>query len=317
MKHLLRQKLLLASFGILGLAALGIASMRPEQRDDEPPAAPPAQDFTKTVAGVGLVEAASENIVIGTPLSGLVEKVYVQVGQTVAAGQPLFRLDTRHLEADLAVRRAAEQAAQARATTQGELLADLDDQLSRIRKLDAQKVVSTDERKRIEFARSVAFARVAEAQAELASARAQSEAVATEIERSTIKAPVNATVLQVKIRRGEFVAAGASQIAPMILGDLTSLHVRVDIDEIDASRVDPTAAAYARPRGHAEARVPLEFVRFEPFIIPKRSLTGDPTERVDTRVLQCIYRATEQSVPLFIGQQMDVFLEAPPKTTEN
>src|SRR5215472_7779455 len=45
-------------------------------------------------------------------------------------------------------------------------------------------------------------------------------------------------------------------------------------------------------------------------VLPKKSLTGDSTERVDTRVLQVIYRIEENSFPLFVGQQMDVFIDA-------
>jgi hypothetical protein len=51
-------------------------------------------------------------------------------------------------------------------------------------------------------------------------------------------------------------------------------------------------------------------VRFEPFVVPKRSLTGDSTERVDTRVLQIIYRVERDALPLFVGQQLDVFIDA-------
>jgi hypothetical protein len=70
----------------------------------------------------------------------------------------------------------------------------------------------------------------------------------------------------------------------------------------------------AKARAHvggAELKVELEFVRFEPLVVPKKSLTGDATERVDTRVLQVIYRVVG-TMPerLFIGQQMDVFVEA-------
>lgn len=50
-------------------------------------------------------------------------------------------------------------------------------------------------------------------------------------------------------------------------------------------------------------------------VVPKRSLSGDSTERVDTRVLQVIYRVLDDSVPLFVGQQMDVFIEAAPQLT--
>jgi hypothetical protein len=66
----------------------------------------------------------------------------------------------------------------------------------------------------------------------------------------------------------------------------------------------------AAVRGNAVLTTPLTFVRFEPFVLPKRSLTGDSTERVDTRVLQVIYRVEDDSLPLFVGQQMDVFIEA-------
>ena len=44
-------------------------------------------------------------------------------------------------------------------------------------------------------------------------------------------------------------------------------------------------------------------------MIPKKSLTGDNTERVDTRVLQVIYEVEGDSGPLFVGMQVDVFLE--------
>ena len=58
-------------------------------------------------------------------------------------------------------------------------------------------------------------------------------------------------------------------------------------------------------------RMALEFVRFEPYVIPKKSLTGDSTERVDTRVLQVIYRVKNENAPLYVGQQMDVYIDAP------
>ena len=68
--------------------------------------------------------------------------------------------------------------------------------------------------------------------------------------------------------------------------------------------------AVGHVRGNPDFKSPLRFVRFEPFVVPKRSLTGDTTERVDTRVLQVIYRVDRNDVPLFVGQQLDVFIEA-------
>ena len=69
------------------------------------------------------------------------------------------------------------------------------------------------------------------------------------------------------------------------------------------------AHATGHVRGNADLKAPLQFVRIEPFVVPKRSLTGDSTERVDTRVLQIIYRVERDDMPLFVGQQLDVFID--------
>lgn len=69
-----------------------------------------------------------------------------------------------------------------------------------------------------------------------------------------------------------------------------------------------------RPGEFAPAGVvftPLRFVRFESYVIPETSLTGDSTERVDTRVLQVIYSFDRDDLPIYVGQQMDVYIEAP------
>ena len=57
----------------------------------------------------------------------------------------------------------------------------------------------------------------------------------------------------------------------------------------------------------------LQFVCFEPYVIPKVSLTGAPTERVDTRVLQVIYSFERGDLPIYVGQQMDVYIDAAPE----
>ena len=54
----------------------------------------------------------------------------------------------------------------------------------------------------------------------------------------------------------------------------------------------------------------LRFVRIDPFVVPKKSLTGESAERVDTRVLQIIYQLDKPvDRPLYVGQQVDVFIE--------
>jgi hypothetical protein len=91
----------------------------------------------------------------------------------------------------------------------------------------------------------------------------------------------------------------------MILGNVEPMNARIDIDEQDAWRVREGASATATVRGNSEQKVNLTFVRFEPYVLPKKSLTCNSTERTDTRVLQAIFRIQSSRMPLFVGQQID------------
>jgi HlyD family secretion protein len=294
------------------LATVSIVRTQPTRERTNPPVAPPTAQFSNNVAAVGLVEASTENVSIGTHLSGVVEQVFVSVGQPVKAGERLFRLDTRSLEAERAVRRAALETATAQLCTAETTLSDLRDQLARSEKLQKERVISEDELIRRRFAVQTAQSRVGEAKAAIATATAQIRETEMDLERSVVTAPLDGVVLQLKVRAGEFAPAGQTSTPMLVLGRLQPLHVRVDVDEHEGWRVRPEAGAIAHIRGQAELKSRLRFVRFEPMVVPKRSLSGDSTERVDTRVLQVIYEILDQSVPLFVGQQMDVFIEAAP-----
>ena len=91
--------------------------------------------------------------------------------------------------------------------------------------------------------------------------------------------------------------------------DVDTFQVRVDVDEQNAMSVRADQPATAFLKGDSKTPYPLAFVRIEPFVIPKVSLTGASTERVDTRVLQVIYRLQKPAnTPLYVGQQVDVFI---------
>src|SRR5262249_55086670 len=115
--------------------------------------------------------------------------------------------------------------------------------------------------------------------------------------------------LQCKVRTGEYAAAGPLAQPLILMGAVDELHVRADVDERDAARVKPDAVVLASIRGGSSRQYQLRFVRFEPFVIPKRNLTGDGGERVDTRVLQVIY-ALDRTAAVRPGQQMDILIEA-------
>ena len=291
-------------------ATFSVARTHPSRARTDPPAPPPISDFPSTVAAVGIVEASTENISIGTPLSAVVARVFVTAGQAVKAGDPLFELDTRHLRADHGVRIEALDVARAQAAVAEARLEDLKQQLEFAEQVKDKRAISAEEVSHRRSAVETAAAELAAARVQIAAAESQARATEVEIERSTVRAPIGAEVLQVKVRAGEFAPAGPTPEPLILLGRSKPLHVRVDVDEHEGWRVPSGAMAMGHVRGNAALKTPLQFVRFEPFVVPKRSLTGDSTERVDTRVLQVIYRVERDDLPLFVGQQIDVFIDA-------
>lgn len=339
--------------GALGLIGFAILFVNGQDRSVPPPAPmapPPESPFATTVAGAGIVEAETENIAIGSPTPGVVTKVLVKVDQRVKAGDELFELDDRMLQAELRSRQAMLAAAQAEVTrmeneprpeqlrmAEAQLTEaqanqiNQRDQLTRGKELFNRKVETAENLVARQQALHVADAQVAKAQAEyemrkngawkfdldvaraaVTQAEAQVEQIKTELDRLTIRALVAGRVLQVNVRPGEFVGAPPGQ-ALIVLGNIDQMHVRVDIDEHDIPRFVPGADGVAMVRGRAANEYPLKFVRVEPYVVPKRSLTGDNTERVDTRVLQVIYAIDPQGQPLYVGQQLDVYIKAPPE----
>ena len=135
------------------------------------------------------------------------------------------------------------------------------------------------------------------AEAQYLQAQANLEAAKTDLERLTVRAPVDGQVMQLKVHLGEFAPTGVLAQPLILFGSVEPMNVRVDVDENDAWRVRASADAIGFLRGNRQIKVPLKFVRFEPYVIPKVSLTGQPTERVDTRVMQAIYSFERGDLP--------------------
>jgi RND family efflux transporter MFP subunit len=293
----------------LAFAAQSLVRTQPVLLATEPPSAPPVSPWAHTVAAVGLVETSTEDIAVGSPLGDVVVEVLVAVGQSVQRGDPLFRLDDRQRRAEVDARRAELGVAESRVRVAKAMLDDATRHVGFAERLTDKNAISVEEVTRRRSAVETATARVAEARAQTAAAAAWCGVAEAELERSVVCAPVAGDVLQVKVHPGEFAPAGVTDPPLVLIGRLQPLHVRVDVDEHEAWRVRPGARAVASVRGNAQLQAQLAFVRFEPFVLPKKSLTGDSTERVDTRVLQVIYRIDGGDLPLFVGQQMDVFVE--------
>jgi HlyD family secretion protein len=276
----------------------------------QPVVQPPRAPFASYVAGAGMVEASTENIQIGTPVSGIVSAIYVKWGDRVNTNDALFKVDDRDLQGQLPVAVAKVKEAEANLAKTKNLL-EVAEGLRMGTSISAVDLAN----RRFDVAINEAV---------LGSASAQVEQIEIEIERRTIRAPVSGRILQIKTRLGEFAPSVVLGTPLILLGDDTRLHVRVDIDESDAWRVQPDLPAMAFGRGNPDLKTPLQFERFEPYVVPKVSFTGQSTERTDTRVLQAIYSFDPAALPVHVGQQMDVFIQAPPaggaplpRTSEN
>ncbi|MEI7795998.1 MAG: efflux RND transporter periplasmic adaptor subunit [Methylococcaceae bacterium] len=272
----------------------------------EPASAP----FTNFIAGAGIIEAKNENIAIGSPLARLVSKVAVKVGDKVSAGAPLFYLDDRENRAELTSRRADFAKAQADVLVAKATLSDAQSLFDLANAIADSRAISGEEILKRRNTLAIAKAKLESALAFVQQAQAAILNTETTLERLIVRAPIDGDVLQVNIRAGEFASAGVLASPLLIIGDLSHFHVRVDIDENDAWRFDKNAKAVAYLRGNRRFKIDLQLAYVEPLVVPKKSLTGDSTERVDTRVLQALYQFNPQQLPAYVGQQMDIFIEA-------
>ena len=295
---------------LLGLLAVTGIVLRQRQTGpvSQPLVPPPQSPYALSIGARGLVESVNENVRIAPTASGLVGKIAVRVGDTVRVGDLLFTMDTRDALSTVKTQEAQLAVQQARLAEAETLLADRRDQLDRTTRLREKNVASEDEIQRNRFSWQTAQRQLERSRADLALADAQLNDAKVRLDLLLVRAPRAGTVLQVNIREGEYAAVSAPEPA-ILLGDTRTLQLRADVDESDAPRVRPGSKAVAFLKGSRTRPIPLEFVRIEPYILPKKSLSGDSTERVDTRVLQVIFRFQNPDFPIYVGQQMDVFID--------
>lgn len=291
----LRYGLPIAAAALLAYA-LATSLAYPARTSADPAIAPARSPYAAAVAGMGVVEPNSEIVAVGPHIPGVIEAVHVRVEQRVRRGAPLFTIDRR----DTLARLAAEEARLASAQVAA---ADAERQYELYRAIDDKRAVSQDELDRRRYAAASAAMAVAEANARI-------DVLRTELARLTVHAPLDATVLRVDARAGEYAPAGKLRDPLIALGNVYPLHVRVEIDESDAARFSPRAPAVARVRGVEAAPAKLRFVRAEAMLKPRRTLTGDGNERVDTRVLEAVYALEAPPFGAHVGQQVDVFIDA-------
>jgi HlyD family secretion protein len=293
----MNRKYLLPLAAVLGLVIIVVAIFLDNRPEPGPSSAIqwPKVPFESYVAGAGTVESSGGNILVGAPAQGIVIAVYVQWGDRVSVGDKLFKIDDRELVAQRLPALAAAQEANARVLQSRDLLRLAES-------VPDQRALSREELTNRRSALSIA-------EAALVSAKTRQEQISLAVDRLTVRALSPGKILQINVHPGEYVQGGGQAKPVMLLGNDQQLQVRVDVDEFDAYRVASGATAAAFARGAPDRSIALKFERIEPYVVPKNAMTGSPTERVDSRVLQVIYSVEASALPVYIGQQLDVYIQ--------
>ncbi|HSP43971.1 MAG TPA: efflux RND transporter periplasmic adaptor subunit, partial [Luteolibacter sp.] len=270
--------ILLAILGVI--AIYGIDRLQAERRmpqSDDPPIPPAPKPYAEAVSASGILEALSENVAIGVPQPGLVTEVKVKVNDAVKTGDVLFLLDDRDLRAQEITARARLDVARANIVVAEAELAKVKSRYERFAAVTDTRAVSRDDLDTLQREVDVSTARLAAARAEQAAIDGELQSIALLVSRLTVRAPRDGTIIQVNIRAGEYASTSPRNPA-IVLGDTDRLQVRADVDEQNATRIRPGQNGRASLKGDPSVTFPLKFLRVEPFIIPKVSLTGAGTE---------------------------------------
>ena len=277
-----------------------------------------------SIAGQGVVEPADREVKVGAPVAAVIRKIFVTEGQRVKAGAALVELDddVERAEADAAAadleratadwerardgKRPEEQraaVADARAASARLELSKM--ALDRSRQLKDRGAATPDEFDRARFAEAgdeattvASLARsdaaqkgwardVEVAQASFAQARAKLVEAKARLDRQTVKAPTGGTVLQLVVREGEyFNPAGGTPL--VVLGDLSTLRVRLDIDERSLAGITLKESGFVTVEAFGGRRFPGHVVEIGRRMGRKNLRTDEPTERIDTRILEVV-----------------------------
>lgn len=221
-------------------------------------------DLAVTVSATGKLYPTNQ-VDVGSELSGIVEKVFVEENDRVSRGQELARLDLSRLNDQVVKSQAAVLAAEAQVAQMQATVKETRASLSRQRRLselsggtlpspsDLDAVVATVAR---------AEANEANARAAAAQAVATLRSDRTNLSKASIRSPIDGIVLMRKIEPGQTVAASLQ--APVLFTlaeDLARMQLQVDVDEADVSQVKPGQAAYFTVDAWPGRRYPAQIRR--------------------------------------------------------
>lgn len=219
-----------------------------------------------TVSATGNLRPTNQ-VEVGSEVSGRIDRVLVDVNDRVAQGQVLAIINTDVIEDQIAQSRANLNAARA-SVNQARATLDVDvAQLGRLREVFRLSDGRVPSRSELEIAEgNVARGRasVASAQANVASAEASLRTSQTNRDRATIRSPVAGVVLARQVEPGQTVAASFNTPTLFVLAeDLSVMQLRVDLDEADVGNVEPGQQADFTVDAYPGRRFPARVERVD------------------------------------------------------
>lgn len=219
-------------------------------------------NLTVIVTATGTLEPTNK-VEVSSELSGIIKTIEVDYNSKVKVGQPLAKLDTTKLEAQVTQSKAALESAKAKVLQAQATVTEARTKLAQLRKvreLSNNKVPAQSEIDSAEAALERAVADVASARAGVAQAQATLEANQTDLSKAVIRSPINGIVLSREMEPGQTVAATLDPPVLFTLAeDLTKMELIVDVDEADVGHIqegqDATFSVAAYPNRTFEARI--------------------------------------------------------------
>ncbi len=217
-----------------------------------------------TVSATGTLEPTNQ-VDVGSELSGTIEEVFVDDNSRVSEGQVLARLDVSKLEDQVANASAAVKVAEASVRQANATVQESGANLARLRevfKLSGGKVPSKTEIETAEATRARAQANLASAQAGVLQAKATLRTNETNLAKASIRSPIDGVVLSRAVEPGQTVAASL-QVATLftLAEDLSKMELQVKVDEADVGQVREGQHASFTVDAYTDRRYPADITR--------------------------------------------------------
>ena len=194
-------------------------------------------NIQNTITATGTIEPVT-SVSVGTQVSGIVSKLYVDYNSTVKRGQVIAELDKTNLESQLNSALANEQNAQANLQSAQATLNFQQSNYNRYQTLFNKGLVSANDYEQARLSYEQARETVASSRQQVASAKEEVKRSRTNLSYATITSPIDGVVLSRSVEEGQTVAASFSTPELFkIAKDLTDMRVIANVDEADIGNV--------------------------------------------------------------------------------